>query len=386
MITGIDSETQSLAGSSVSLRHANLRLVFNEIYKRRSATTLELAQTLNLSIPTVTSCLNRFIGNDFVHISKDAVYTGGRKAKVYDFNALGRIAIGVKLLKESAEIVATDLYGNVLEESVFDRPFEDDEAYYAAFGRWVNSFISALPYESDVILGVCIALQGLVSKDGESIYYSAALKSSGIRRMTFQSHIDARVHVMHDLDAAAFFEALTRPDMENAFYLILNKNFGGVTIFNHSVREALNTSSGTIEHMCLDPEGKECYCGGKGCVETFCSVDSLEEKIEPLSLTEFFSAVHSGDEESMSIWMEYLGYLALTINNLRMIMNIDILIGGLLLQFMNERDLEILEDMVNRTYPFKGIGPAVIKVSSHADDAIKLGAAMSLIEKVLMEA
>ena len=134
MITGIDSETQSLAGSSVSLRHANLRLVFNEIYKRRSATTLELAQTLNLSIPTVTSCLNRFIGNDFVHISKDAVYTGGRKAKVYDFNALGRIAIGVKLLKESAEIVATDLYGNVLEESVFDRPFEDDEAYYAAFG------------------------------------------------------------------------------------------------------------------------------------------------------------------------------------------------------------------------------------------------------------
>ena len=124
MKTGTDIDSSSLPGISLSLRHANLRLVFNEIYKRRSATTLELAQNLNLSIPTVTSCLNKFISDDYVSISTDSVYTGGRKAKVYNFNALGRIAVGVKLLKESAEIVAAYQHSNI------DTIFQEIESNY----------------------------------------------------------------------------------------------------------------------------------------------------------------------------------------------------------------------------------------------------------------
>ena len=34
-------------------------------------------------------------------------------------------------------------------------------------------------------------------------------------------------------------------------------------------------SSGTLEHMVLHPNGKQCYCGKKGCVDSYCSAASL---------------------------------------------------------------------------------------------------------------
>ncbi len=35
--------------------------------------------------------------------------------------------------------------------------------------------------------------------------------------------------------------------------------------------------SGTLEHMCIHPDGPLCYCGSRGCLETYCSANALEQ-------------------------------------------------------------------------------------------------------------
>ena len=383
METEKDAVEEVGRGGSLSLKETNLKLVLRKMYEKRKTTKLELAQSLNMSIPTVTTCIRKYMDANLVRLSDEAVYTGGRKAKVFEFNSLGRIAIGVKLLKESAEIVATDLYGSILEESTFDRPFEDDESYYESFGTWVNNFILALPYEQSLILGVCIALQGLVSMDGEEVYYTEILKSPGISRATFQRHILFKVFLMHDLEASAFFELMVRRDIRNAVYFILNKNFGGLLILERSVKNMLGVPCSTIEHLTIDPSGPECYCGKRGCVESFCSADTLRREIGTESFTEFFKKMHDGDEREMLIWKRYVGYLASAINNVRMILNLDILLGGYLVQFMNDDDVAYIREEVDRTSPFSRIGSVTIKVSRYSDDTIKLGAALYLIDRAL---
>ena len=233
METEKDAVEEVGRGGSLSLKETNLKLVLRKMYEKRKTTKLELAQSLNMSIPTVTTCIRKYMDANLVRLSDEAVYTGGRKAKVFEFNSLGRIAIGVKLLKESAEIVATDLYGSILEESTFDRPFEDDESYYESFGTWVNNFILALPYEQSLILGVCIALQGLVSMDGEEVYYTEILKSPGISRATFQRHILFKVFLMHDLEASAFFELMVRRDIRNANFGKICKKHAWCSLLNN---------------------------------------------------------------------------------------------------------------------------------------------------------
>ena len=93
--------------------------------------------------------------------------------------------------------------------------------------------------------------------------------------------------------------------------------------------------------------------------------------------------MHDGDEREMLIWKRYVGYLASAINNVRMVLNLDILLGGYLVQFMNDDDVAYIKEEVDRTYPFSRIGSVTIKVSRYSDDTIKLGAALYLIDRAL---
>ena len=63
--------------------------------------------------------------------------------------------------------------------------------------------------------------------------------------------------------------------------------------------------------------------------------------------------------------------------------NLDILLGGYLVQFMNDDDVAYIKEEVDRTYPFSRIGSVTIKVSRYSDDTIKLGAALYLIDRAL---
>ena len=145
----------------------------------------------------------------------------------------------------------------------------------------------------------------------------------------------------------------------------------------------LGVPCSTIEHLTIDPSGPECYCGKRGCVESFCSADTLRREIGTESFTEFFKKMHDGDEREMLIWKRYVGYLASAINNVRMVLNLDILLGGYLVQFMNDDDVAYIREEVDRTYPFSRIGSVTIKVSRYSDDTIKLGAALYLIDRAL---
>lgn len=375
----IQSE-KDMVKNSIALKKANLNLVLREMYDKKRSTILDLAKSLNMSIPTVTTCLKEHLDKNLVKISSESLCTGGRKSKVYEFNALSKIALGVKLLKESAEICATDLYGNVLREDVLLKQFKDERGYYEAFAAWIGNFVSSLPYDKKDILGITIALQALVSDDGKSVYYSELLKSSEIRLEKFSSFIDLNVCLMHDLEAAALFESYERRDLKNAIYFVLNKNFGGMLILNSALREkGFPYAIGTIEHMSLDLNGEQCYCGRRGCIETFCSADKLKEKIKPLSFKKFFFLVRSGDEKALRIWDEYLYYLSLAINNVRLIIDVPVLLGGYLCQFLDDEDVFKLSKMANDSYPFKKKEGVKIIKSRYADDAIKLGAALMSI-------
>ena len=71
---------------------------------------------------------------------------------------------------------------------------------------------------------------------------------------------------------------------------LLNRNLGGAVITNHKVHQGLSMHSGTLEHICIDPEGPECYCGQKGCLETYCSANALEAAAQ-MPVKEFFPVI-----------------------------------------------------------------------------------------------
>ena len=175
--------------------------------------------------------------------------------------------------------------------------------------------------------------------------YGDLLKSNEFTRTDFAQYLDYPCTLIHDAEAAAFAELWHLKLSHNAIYLSLNNFLGSAFIFNGSIVHSQDLSSGTIEHMCLYPNGNECYCGKKGCVDAYCSANSLIKNAGE-NIEDFFSHVKKGSPPHVEIWHNYLRDLAITIDNIRMVISSDIVIGGILQPFITDEDLQLLNDYV----------------------------------------
>ena len=376
-----DLITMSETLTPIELKKINQKKVYEHIYKVKSSSKLEIAKALNLSLPTVSSSITAFMEQGLVEKCGEYKSTGGRKAQIFRCISLARISIGVEVIKEGVRIVATDLYGTILKEDYLEIPFINNQEFYKNLGLWINSFANNLPYHKGNFLGVCIALQGLISSDGEIVTYSEILKSTGVRRETYQEYIVIPCTLIHDTEAAAIAEKWFRNEMTNAVYIALNRNFGGVLIIDGQIHRSRELSSGIIEHMCLDPNGPICYCGKNGCIETFCSADSLKQAAK-MDIVEFFLRVRNNEPICSKLWDKYLRNLALAIDNIRMVVDCEFVLGGYLLHFMTQSDVDLLIQYVKEQCAFD-TPSFTLQTSVFGEKSPKIGAALSLVEKFL---
>ena len=90
---------------------------------------------------------------------------------------------------------------------------------------------------------------------------------------------------------------------------------------------AMIEEAGEFGHMVIHPEGRKCYCGKKGCVDAYCSALRLADMEDGILESSLF-IWRKEAEEHKKVWEEYMENLALTVDNLRMIFDMDVVLGG----------------------------------------------------------
>ncbi len=82
----------------------------------------------------------------------------------------------------------------------------------------------------------------------------------------------------NDANCFAFAEALlgSGKGYECVFGVIIGTGCGGGWVFNKKIRTGPQRIAGEWGHTVLDPQGLECFCGQRGCVETFISGSGVE--------------------------------------------------------------------------------------------------------------
>ena len=360
---------------------SNRNRIYRTIYSNKSISKQEIATELNLSLPTVTQALKDLYQADLV--VKNGFYesTGGRKAQAISVQPTARIAIGVEVLKESIKLCAINLCGKTIKEEFVLFPFSNTTDYYENFGNIVNSFVDSTGIAYDKILGITIAVQGLVSNDGSEIVYGQILGITGISVRTFQEHIHLPCRIMHDTEASAFAELWQHPEIENAIYIVLNRNLGGALIINGKVYRGPEFGSCFLEHMRLVPDGKLCYCGQRGCFEEYCSVNSLEDAAG-MDVEEFFRKLSTGDSFVSKIFDDYLLYLSQAISSIRTLIDCEIIIGGFLEPFLSDAHFKKLSELSEKNFAFPS-SSFTFRRGCHGSNAASRGAALMLINEFI---
>jgi N-acetylglucosamine repressor len=336
--------------TTAELKRMNRSNIFKLIYAEQRIAKQDIAAKLQLSLPPITQCLYELAQMQLIEKNGRFESSGGRKPQVISCIRKSRIAFGVEVLKNQLRIVAVDIYGSILKEGQLNIAFQNAPEYYRQLGDFVNSFVLSLHAANKRVLGIGIAVQGLVASDGQSVLYSTILDCTGVRLEYFNQNIQYPCRLIHDSEAAAYAELWFSKDITDAIYLSLSKNLGGAVVINSALYKGHGIGSGLIEHMVYKPGGRPCYCGKKGCLEAYCSADALiGENHNP---DDFFTSLRSGEPEETARWHQYLDDLSTAIDNMHMLIDCDVILGGHIAPYLNESDFDELLTLVHEKCSF----------------------------------
>lgn len=368
--------------TTISLKKINKSKVYQYIYKSKVTSKLQIVSDLQMGLSTVSQNLNLLEQEGLIERNGYFDSTGGRKAQAIQIVPDFKISIGIGILKNMFHLTAVDLYGNAIFTDTFSVPYSNTSAYYEQIAETIREFTTSNQYTEEKVLGISIATQGITSPDHTTVTYGTIMNNTGMKLEEFTRRLPYPCYLEHDSKSAAFLELWNHPELDSAVVFLLNRNLGGAIITNHQIHQGNSMHSGTLEHMCINPDGPLCYCGNRGCLETYCSVDSLEQAAG-MTIKEFFPLLREKKSSQLiQVWEDYLNHLAFAMKNLNLIVDAPIIISGYLAPYFTDEDLSYLTEHINLAAPFK-LDEGQILVGTHGQYTPAIGAALHFVDQFI---
>lgn len=368
--------------TNISVKKINRSKVYQYIYRKKITSKLQIVQDLQMGLSTVSQNLNLLEQDGLIEKNGYFESTGGRKANAIQIVSDFRISIGIGILKNMFHITAVDLYGNALYTNTIPFPYSNTPDYYKQVTDKIKEFIATNQYDEEKILGVSISTQGITSPDHSTVLYGNIMNNTGMILEDFSRYLPYPCYLEHDSKSAAFLELWKHPELDSAVVFLLNRNLGGAIITNHQIHQGSSMHSGTIEHICINPDGPLCYCGNRGCLETYCSANALEQAAG-MNIKDFFSLLREKKSPQLTqIWKDYLHHLAFAMKNINLIIDAPIIISGYLAPYFLEDDIAYLTKHINVSSPFT-LNKKHIFVGTNGQYTPAIGAALFYVNQFI---
>ncbi|MDF2523077.1 MAG: transcriptional regulator/sugar kinase [Clostridiales bacterium] len=366
--------------NSIEVKKMNRNAVYKFLYRHEPISIQEIAQALKMSLPTVTQNLKELQDRDIIIETGLFESTGGRKAKAIAYNSEAKYSVGLDVTRNHVGFVLIDLSGKVIKNVRKLYPFENTKEYFKGVGSLLEHFIGESNIDQSKILGVGIALPAILSDDRQTVEYATVIDFQGGSVNSCSEFIPYPCILSNDANAGGFAEQWGEENIDDIVYLSLNNSVGGSIIIGKNVYSGQNQRGGEFGHMTIVPNGHTCYCGQKGCVDAYCSAKILSDSTNG-NIAEFFRLLKLKKEPQKSIWEEYLSHLIVAINNLRMLYDCDVILGGYAGAYMGEY-LEQIRDLVSNRNTFEVDG-RYLHICKYKLETTAVGAALQHVERFI---
>jgi fructokinase len=144
-----------------------------------------------------------------------------------------------------------------------------------------------------------------------------------------------KIEIQNDANCFAMAEALlgAGKGKKLVFGVIMGTGCGGGIVHNGEVLTGAQAIAGEWGHMSIDPNGPVCYCGQRGCTETFISGGGLEARYAEKcgmrkSLKEIEQDFHAGQPAAVEFMQIFFRHFGRAIANLIDILDPDLIVLG----------------------------------------------------------
>lgn len=259
----------------------NHAAILRTIYQYGPIKRSEIAARLELTLPTITGCVNAMIGAGIVRSSEDdtaAYHAPGRPAQVVDLIPDAKHFIGVEMRDRCRSLCVTDYRGAVLYRRRDDTFCDDYTQNMQATCALIRRAAEEGPFSLDDIDGIGIGMPGLVDLGSGLLRYHSRYSwrdkpiAADVAAMTGYK---GSVTVENNVSARATGAQLFRRELLNGVpsfaYMFVATGIACPLILNVSEFRGSLIGAGEVGHMVVDPDGPRCRCGNRGCLEAFSS-------------------------------------------------------------------------------------------------------------------
>jgi predicted NBD/HSP70 family sugar kinase len=262
------------------------------------ATRADIARRLKLTPATITRLIANLAKRRLVRDVSDAPgqsvpREAGRPGVSVELHAEGAyflgVEIGVGVMRFALVNLRTEVVGSVEHSVKASISPQEAVAAIAAHLAWLQQ---DQRFRGNIrSLGVTVP--GLVNNQG----YIVHLPILGWRNVNLleqlKASIDLPAYVENNADAAAFGSVYTQPPSSNSsiIYLKLGTGCGGAAIVDGRLLRGARGMAAEFGHIRIADDGERCYCGQRGCLETFVNLRALAR---------FFLGTDALDEEALA--------------------------------------------------------------------------------------
>ena len=335
-----------------------------------------LAGSCGVSMPTLYQNLGELMEDGLVRYTGEDKFTGGRRAQGLDIVPDARVSIGVSVTEHNLRIVAADLRLHELAYRSLPVGMLSHTPDAAAFARVIEDFVDEFSLERRKLLGVGVAIPGLLTADHTRLLIAPTLNQRDIPLGDLIRSLPYPVRFENDGSASGHAECFVRGGRRNMAYLSLENGVGGAVLMNGELYAGDNSRSGEFGHICVEPGGMPCSCGKTGCLEAYCSALRIEERFG-VPLEDFFRGVEEHRPEYEALLYDMLRHLAVAINSIRMTLDCEVVIGGFLSEYLHPY-LDVLRGYVQVLDAFS-VNADYVQLSRLPRHITPLGAALYFI-------
>ncbi len=314
------------------IKETNYKKILQLIGKGQNLTKLDIAYTLKISIPTVTTNINDLKQAGIIEEVESDIYTGGRKPKVIKLIPNSRIAVGMSISKYKVVVVFTNLLEDILLIKEAECEGTTLDEYITRGKQLIEEGMQELEIGEDTILGVGISIPGAINQK-LGVVEQTNMGDKQIALEYIYNQFDSTVYIENEANLSLLAEKSLGKykDDKNLLYIGINEGLGGGIFVNGELFTGTSGRAGEFGHMHFTERSTGHRCKVEDIISTRSLVQSYAIKTGKSihHFSEFQALVKEKDEVAIELLVSAIEVLLTTIYNLSMVLDIqNIIIGG----------------------------------------------------------
>jgi predicted NBD/HSP70 family sugar kinase len=236
----------------------------------------------------ITKIVKRLLEIGIVSESPTSTAIRGRPQVTLKLNESKFVTMGIRLNRDYVRLGICDLGGHLIEQSQIQ--IDASMGVEKAFSEMKKLILKCIEKLKDKhILGIGIAVPGPFLVKEQKILLMSGFEGWGkiALKKDLEETFKLPILIEHDALCGALNEYYYEEQCQSdtVIFVAADKGVGAGVLINGEPFHGTLGTAGEFGHASIDYNGKKCVCGNRGCLELFCSTNTIAQKYADSSKT-----------------------------------------------------------------------------------------------------